>query len=363
MKTRVVIIQGYNTPYRNELFNLISDYEDIDLTLLYISKRGENKKWKDNLPTRFKEVQVRCEIRQVSYVDKETKLNYLDFLKKIILLNPDVIISGLSKYTILINYVRFWKKLRLVHWSEATMVTERGINWFKKPYLKWHMRLPKAFLVPGRLAKEYHKFCGFDLNNKMFYAPNSVDDIYTISEGELAKKYASIRPLKFLFVGSFVEQKGFHILNAVFNRLKEHNYDIDLHVAGDGPVNHSENIDNHGFLKKEETMMLYKNCHVFIIPSLADCNPLSLIEAAKDGNVLLASKGVGNHPELVNGNGYVFNINDEDDLFRQCEKIISASRDDLIKMGRKSIELVSAISHKNTAESFHEAIKLVMKKN
>jgi glycosyltransferase involved in cell wall biosynthesis len=278
------------------------------------------------------------------------------------LLNPDVIISGLNKYTILIHYIMFWKKSPLIHWSEATMVTERGVNWFKKPYLKWHLGLPKAFLLPGRMSRGYHEFCGFDLDNRMFYAPNSVDDIYAISEERMVMKYASIRPLKLLFVGSFVKEKGFHTLIAVFNRLKERNYDIELHVAGDGPVRPSENIVNHGFLKKEETAKLYKSCHVFIMPSQWDCNPLSLIEAAKAGNVLVASKGVGNHPELVDGNGYVFDINDEDGLFRQCEKIVLTSRDDLIKMGRKSIELASAISHKNTAESFHKAINLVMGK-
>jgi len=213
MKKKVIIIQGYNTPYRNELFNLIADYEDIDLTLLYISQRGENKKWKDDLPTRFREIQVKCKVSCVGYVEKETKLNYFDFIKKIVQLNPDVIISTLNKRTILINYVRFWKKLQLIHWSEATMVTERGINWFAKPYLKWHMNLPKAFLFPGRLAQEYHELCGFDVNNRMFFAPNSIDHIYNVTEEELAKKYACIKPLKFLFVGSFVKQKGFHILN------------------------------------------------------------------------------------------------------------------------------------------------------
>jgi len=116
------------------------------------------------------------------------------------------------------------------------MVTERGINWFAKPYLKWHMNLPKAFLFPGRLAQEYHELCGFDVNNRMFFASNSIDHIYNVTEEELAKKYACIKPLKFLFVGSFVKQKGFHILNKVFKRLKETNYDIELHVAGDGPL-------------------------------------------------------------------------------------------------------------------------------
>jgi len=70
------------------------------------------------------------------------------------------------------------------------------------------------------------------------------------------------------------------------------------------------------------------------MPSLADCNPLSFIEAAKAGNVLLASKGVGNYPELVNGNGYIFDIGNADDLFAQCIKVINANKEDLFKMGK-----------------------------
>jgi glycosyltransferase involved in cell wall biosynthesis len=359
-KTKVVIIQGYNTPYRNELFNLISDYDDIDLTLLYISQKGLNKKWKDDLQTRFNEVQVKCKVRLASYEDRQTRLNYPDFIKKITALNPDVIISGLNKYTILSNYILFWKKVRLVHWSEATMVTERGINWYKRPYLRRHMGVPAAFLFPGKMAKEYHEFCGFDVNNRIFWAPNSVDDLYTVSEQQLENKYADIRPLKFLFIGSFVERKGFHTLKEAFKRLKASGYNFELHIAGDGPIRPSEEMINHGFLKKDETSLLYKDCHVFIMPSQWDCNPLSLIEAAKGGNVLLASRGVGNYPELINGNGYVFNVDDEDDLFIQCEKLLSAGQDELMKMGRKSIELASSISHRNTAEAFHDAIKFVM---
>ncbi|MBN2400395.1 MAG: glycosyltransferase family 4 protein [Candidatus Aminicenantes bacterium] len=361
-RTRVLIIQGYNTPYRNELFNQIADYNDIDLTLLYISKRGSNKEWRDALPTRFKEVQVQCKIKQISYVDKESKLKYIDFLKKVVLLNPDVIISTLNKNTILINYIHFWKKLRLIHWSEANQVTERGINWFKKRYLKFHLNLPLAFLFPGRLAKEYHEHCGFDLKGNVFYAPNSVDEIYSITKKELENKFANITPLKILFVGSFVENKGFRILNSVFTRLLEAKYDIEFHVAGDGPLRPEEGIIDHGFLRKEEIAALNKKCHVFVMPSLADCNPLSLIEAAKAGNVLLASKGVGNHPELVNGNGYVFEIDNEDDLYAQCVKLLQANKDDLLTMGRRSVKLAAGITHENTARAFHDAIQYVAKK-
>ncbi len=361
-KINVVIIQGYNTPYRNELFNQIADHEDIDLTLLYVSRRGENKKWQDDLPARFREVQARCKIQQLNYVDKRSKLNYPDFFWKIVSIDPDVVISVLDKKTILFRYVRFWKRFRLIHWSEATLVTERGINWYKKHYLKWHIKLPMAFLFPGKLAREYHEHCGFDLAGKVFCAPNSVDAIYAVSEKELAEKFATIRPLKFLFVGSFVENKGFLTLNAVFKRLADANYNMELHVAGDGPVRPVEGIINHGFLKKEEIAALNKRCHAFIMPSHADCNPLSLIEAAKAGNVLLASKGVGNHPELVNGNGYIFEIDNEDDLYAQCVKMLQASKEDLLQMGRRSVELAAGITHENSARAFQAAIQYVAKK-
>lgn len=362
MQINVVIIQGYNTPYRNELYNLIADYEDIDLTLLYISKKGVNRKWKDDLLTRFKGIQVNCKINMVSFESKKTKLNYFDLLWKIFMLNPDVVISALNKKTIFLHYARFWKKLRLIHWSEATMVTERGINWFGRRYLKWHMNLPMAFLFPGRMAREYHEYCGFDLKDKLFYAPNSVDDVYSISERELEKKFANIKPLKFLFIGSFIKLKGFHKLNAVFQRLIEANYDIEFHVAGDGPIRPAEGIVNHGFLKKDEIAKLNKNCHVFIMPSLADCNPLSVIEAAKAGNVLLVSKGVGNYPEMVNGNGYIIEIDNEDDLFAQCIKVIRTNKQDLLAMGKKSVELAAGITHENTAKAFYAAIRYVTKK-
>jgi glycosyltransferase involved in cell wall biosynthesis len=146
---------------------------------------------------------------------------------------------------------------------------------------------------------------------------------------------------------------------AVFDRLKQANIDFELHIAGDGPIKPVDGIVNHGYLNKEKAIDLYKSCHVFIMPSLWDCNPLSLIEAAKTGNVIIASKGVGNYPELVNDNGYVFEIGSEDDLYDQYNKLLSKSNEDLLKMGRKSIELSSRISHRNTAQSFYDAIKFV----
>lgn len=359
MKTKVIIIQEYNTPYRNELFNLVAGFDDIDLTLLYIGQRGENRQWQDQLETRFREVQVRCSIRQLNYEQTSTALSYLDLIKKVLAINPDVVISQLSKITILLHYILFWKKVPLIHWSESTVVTENGVNWFSKSYLKWHLHLSKAFLVPGRMAEEYLAYCGFKLAGRVFLAPNSVDSIYAITEKELADKYECTSPVKFLFIGSFVERKGFHHLKEVFSRLQDENFAVELHVAGAGPISPSLNMINHGFVTKYETLALYKNTHVFVIPSLYDCNPLSLIEAAKTGNILIASKGVGNYPELIDGNGFVTEIDNADSLYEQCINILTKSRDELIDMAKISVEKAKYISHANTAAAFRQAILFV----
>jgi glycosyltransferase involved in cell wall biosynthesis len=359
MKKNVVIIQGYNTPYRNELFNSISEYEDIDLTLLYVEQKGENRKWQDELQTKFKEVQVKCHVKQINYEETRTALSYADLAHKIIVLNPDVVISQLNKITILIRYLLFWKKVALIHWSEATRITENDVNWFSKGYLKHHLNMPQAFLFPGRLAKEYHEYCGFSLDDKTFYAPNSVDDIYKITEKDLSGKFSCTNPVRFLFIGSFVERKGFHHLNEVVNRFKQENHPVEFHVAGDGPVRPSENIINHGFVTKQEALQLCKNSHVFLMPSLYDCNPLSLIEAAKTGNILIASKGVGNYPELIDGNGFITEIDSADSLYDQCVMLLSKRNGKLLEMAKRSIEISRNISHSNTAGAFHDAIQFV----
>ena len=209
-KIKVVIIQPYNTPYRNELFNQINQYQDIELYLVYIDTKSEDRKWMDKLVSNFKEINVRCRTQKVSYERNNTRVNLFDFLKTIYKINPEVIISQLNKYTILLKYIFFYKKIKLIHWSESTLITTKGTNFYNKTYLKWHIDFPKAFLFPGQLTKNYLINCGFTLNNNnLFLAPNSVDDIFISKDDELKNKFSSANKLKFLFVGSFHKFKEF----------------------------------------------------------------------------------------------------------------------------------------------------------
>lgn len=362
LKTKVVIIQAYNTPYRNELFNQINYFDDIKLYLVYVGVKTADRQWDEQFESNFEEYQIKVNSKKISFEKNITKLNYIHLIKTISDINPDVIISQLGKQTILLRYILFWKKIKLVHWSEATYVTEKGINWYKKPYLKFNLNLVDSFLFPGKMAKEYHQFCGFNLNNEnVFYAPNSVDSIFNITEREFNHKFNQTIKIRFLFIGSYIHRKSFDVLNDAFSYLTNKYENIEFHIAGAGPISPIHGAINHGFVNKSQAVELYKQSHVFIMPSLWDCNPLSVIEAAKCGCILLLSDGVGNYPELVDGNGFVFERANKEAIIEAVENLIKPNNE-LVKMANKSIELSASINHSNTAKAFYNAIQYSIQK-
>ena len=195
----------------------------------------------------------------------------------------------------------------------------------------------------------------------VFFAPNSVDSLFNIEKKYIKLLFEERKKLKFLFVGSFISLKSFDTLNEAFDILLNKYPDIEFHIAGDGPLKPLDRAINHGFLTKEQAAELYRQSHVFIMPSLWDCSPLSVVEAAKCGCILLVSDGVGNFPELVTENGEVFKRGEIEAIIKAVEKIMEKSTDDLIKMAELSVQLSSTISHDNTSRAFYNAINFVMK--
>jgi len=63
-----------------------------------------------------------------------------------------------------------------------------------------------------------------------------------------------------------------------------------------------------GEVSRHEIAELYALADCMLLPSIADPNPLAVVEALWSGLPLLLSSHVGNHPEAVKSglNGYVF---------------------------------------------------------
>jgi glycosyltransferase involved in cell wall biosynthesis len=83
---------------------------------------------------------------------------------------------------------------------------------------------------------------------------------------------------------------------------------------------------------------LYSRAQLFLLPSLHDPNPLSVVEAMHSGLPLLISDRLGNFPEAleVGGNGWVLRLDDHEAVRAETRRAFSARPEELKQRGELS---------------------------
>jgi glycosyltransferase involved in cell wall biosynthesis len=131
-------------------------------------------------------------------------------------------------------------------------------------------------------------------------------------------------------------------------------------VLGAGPLDLSnyqgKNIEFSGFCEQRTYFDYLRASHIFVLPSVHDNNPLTVVEALYSGNVMVLAEGVGNHPEAVRGNGVVVPANSVDALTIELKRILSLPRPDLERMAAVSLEIARNFSIERSAAGFCKAI-------
>jgi len=139
--------------------------------------------------------------------------------------------------------------------------------------------------------------------------------------------------IRFLFVGQLVERKGIDFLVKAFSKLPE-NSDLLL-VGGDWsnpgyPQKIKEMIKNCGLTERihclnhrEDAIAIMNECDVFVLPSLSEARPRSIIEAMLMGKCVLATE-VGGVPTLIDDGetGLLVKAKDSDALGESMERLI-----------------------------------------
>jgi glycosyltransferase involved in cell wall biosynthesis len=121
------------------------------------------------------------------------------------------------------------------------------------------------------------------------------------------------KPIKFLYVGRILEEKGiFFLINALKNLRTM--YDFELHIVGFGRdeeklkyIIRDENfIKFHGFIiQGEELYKIYKNCDIFVMPTItSEGFPRVILEAWANGLYVVSSRvggieGIGKDLENI----------------------------------------------------------------
>ncbi len=122
------------------------------------------------------------------------------------------------------------------------------------------------------------------------YTPENVE-----APRNYPKQFSQARPLRLLFLGQVIHRKGVHLLLQAMKRLAGQTVRLDLV----GPLDPEfekltealpPQIKVHGPVDRERARQFYRECDVFILPTLSDGFALTQLEAAAHQLPIIASR-------------------------------------------------------------------------
>lgn len=185
-----------------------------------------------------------------------------------------------------------------------------------------------------------------NVNKNIFFIPNAVN--INLYDKVSAKK--QFKPT-ILFVGRLHPQKNILTLIKAVGEIKKTTPDIRLIIAGTGDQKYaikteiksyrlSKNIMLTGEVSGNNLIKIYKSCHLFVLPSIYEGQPLALLEAWAAKIPVITTK-TGDSQYLVKDgiNGYLINNPlDYKEVAKTIRKALSSKK--LNKMGMSGYNFV-----------------------
>ena len=211
------------------------------------------------------------------------------------------------------------------------------------PFAKWALRRAESatllfanrvIAVSRLLAQRYQ-----NSNTPVTYIPNGVSRPHRVAPDRIKQQWGLEGRDYFFWAGRFSPEKGLHLLIEAFKGLDT---DFRLVVAGGG--NHTEDYVRQitaaiqsdprilapGFISGDLLNELYTNAVAFVLPSLHEGMPVSLLEAMSYGTPCIASD-IGPCRELGTVNGQpvmdFFTPNDPASLATALRGVLAESSD------------------------------------
>ena len=122
-----------------------------------------------------------------------------------------------------------------------------------------------------------------------------------------------------VFAGRCETAKGYFLLPQINNTLIKNNISIHWNIVGPGSDYpeiqkcwENNNVTFYGNLSQSELYLLLKSVHVFVLPSLAEGMPISVVEAMKAGAVPVVNDLSGGLQEIIINDVTGYRISDND---------------------------------------------------
>jgi len=298
---KVVIVTNISTPYRDPVYRLLNNFEDIESKVFFCSKSEPNRNW--NMGS--------IEFDHVFLSKKTNKFIHFNFnvFRELNKFKPDVILTAGFNPTMLFAWL--WTILRFkkhIPFSDANIYSERGLSVLHKIIRKIVFSSSNAFLGASEGTLELYK--GYKIpNNKLFKSCLAIDN-YKFKQIDEKKEY------DLMFCGQFIERKQPIFFCEIAKIVSESKPGLKVLLLGSGPLKEDclkylieNDIDftDAGFVQPDDLPNYVNSSRLLLFPTLKDPWGLVANEALASGVPVLISSVAGAAEELVidGFNGFV----------------------------------------------------------
>lgn len=261
--------------------------------------------------------------------------------------------------------LKFFSKKKIV-------VTIHGLNWqspkwkgFASKYIKFGEKVAVKYadeiIVLNNETKDYFKKV---YNRDTVFIPNGVNKPIIEKANIIKEKYGLDKDGYILFLGRIEPVKGIHFLIEAYKRLKT---DKKLVIAGaSSEVNDyfdelqalsNNDIIFTGYVCGKLLDELYSNAYLYVLPSVSEGMPLSLLEAMSYGNCCITSD-IKSCTEVLGDKGVYFANQNKSDLYIKLKKLLS---DDLTVEKYKKQSQNYILSRYNWDDTVQKTLELYRK--
>lgn len=379
MKRSVLVIYSIPTPYRLSFFERLSQEDDIDLTVHYMSAGAANRIWRFD---------ANASVRQSVLPGVTLNLRSADDVLPI-WVNPtapirilrgrfDVVIcTGWDSLTTFMARVACWvKRVPFVLWAGSTSHQSSWRRSLLALPVRRLVRSADALLVYGSASKAYLEQLGAS-GNRVFVSYNTVNvGLFRSMSLSLRAEQQSIRErlgirnrLVVLFVGQLIHRKGVLDLFEAMRGLSP-GLDVGLLWVGYGPLRRTLEDMSHApggvgqhFVTArtpEELATFYAAADVCVLPSHEEVWGLVVNEALASGLPVVVTDRVGAAPDLIEDgrNGFVVPAGDVEQLACTLRTLLT---DDAlrVRMAANAWDSIRHVNYEQNVDAFRQAIMSV----
>ncbi|WP_434782186.1 glycosyltransferase family 4 protein [Ferrovum myxofaciens] len=308
----VVVVDDLPTPYRLALFRDIAELGVINLNVVYLAAKANEKQWQLQAEGHGFGVHYLRDI-QLYIKSIDTRFQFSWGAGQILhRLKPDVIVVG--GY----HQIGYWRcllhcsmhRIPLIVWSGSTLDSEwRPGNWLVRKMKSFFVRRADRAFAYGTAAKRFLESLGMASEN--VYKLYNTTDLQVLRRRwleEQAWKTHDFEVVKFLFTGRLTPYKGLQKTLSVLSRMSESKF--YFRIVGDGHYRNEaealvaklglgDRVEFVGYVQQEQLAEHLAWADVFVFASVQEVWGIVVNEALATGLFVLSSTLAGVTEDMI----------------------------------------------------------------